>query len=102
MLKVQLEDVSLNDLLCGEWTLSEKASVLITKLGDLGVTNSSKYFSCNISAEILQEIQKDEYLIHPILKCLCLINKFQSNVALVDSFISLLFKELGFYSDYSQ
>jgi hypothetical protein len=30
MLKVQLEDVSLNDLLCGEWTLSEKASVLIT------------------------------------------------------------------------
>ena len=98
MLKVHLEEVSVDDLLGGKRTLSEKASALIFKLADLDANNSTKYFSRNISKEALEELRKDESLIQPVRKCLYLISKYLTNEALVDSLVSLLFQELGFYS----
>ena len=98
MLKVHLEEVSVDDLLGGKRTLSEEASALIRKLADLDANNSTKYFSRNISKEALEELRKDESLIQPVRKCLYLISKYLTNEALVDSLVSLLFHELGFYS----
>ena len=98
MLKVHLEEVSVDDLLGGKRTLSEEASALILKLADLDANNSTKYFSRNISKEALEELRKDESLIQPVRKCLYLISKYLTNEALVDSLVSLLFHELGFYS----
>ena len=97
MLKVHLEEVSVDDLLGGKRTLSEEAIALILKLADLDANNSTKYFSRNISKEALEELRKDESLIQPVRKCLYLISKYLTNEALVDSLVSLLFHELGFY-----
>ncbi len=98
MLKVELEEVSVEDLLGGKKALSQEATTLIDKLADLDATNSSKYFSRNISKEALEELRKDESLIQPVCKCLYLISKYLSNEAMVDSLVSLLFHELGFYT----
>jgi hypothetical protein len=98
VLKVQLEDVSVDDLLGGEKTLSEEANSLIGKLNDLDANNSQRYFSRNIGKEALENLRNNESLIQPIRKCLYLLSKYTTNEALVDSFLSLLFHELGFYS----
>ncbi|RZA06965.1 MAG: hypothetical protein EOO68_04125 [Moraxellaceae bacterium] len=98
MLKIHLEEVSVDELLGGERTLSEEARTLIHKLQDLDANNSTRYFSRNISQEALDELRKDNSLIQPVRKCLYLISKYLTNEALVDSLISLLFHELGFYS----
>lgn len=98
MLKVELEEVSVEDLLGGRKALSQEATTLIDKLADLDATNLSKYFSRNISKEALEELRKDESLIQPVRKCLYLISKYISNEAMVDSLVSLLFHELGFYT----
>eukprot|EP01036_Dinobryon_divergens_P032763 gene32764-42421_t len=97
ILKVHLEEVTVGELIGREWTLSEEASSLIKNLSDLDANNSSKYFS-RISNAAIESLRQSEYLIQPIRKCLYLISKYLTNAALVDSFVSLLFHELGFYS----
>ena len=98
ILNITLDDVPVDDLLGCEWTLSEKAKSLIATLKDLDATNSAKYFSRNASEDVLKKLREDEALIQPIRKCLYLIGKYHTNEALVDSLLSLLFHELGFFS----
>ena len=99
ILRVRLEEVTVCELLGRdtEWTLSEGASSLIKNLTDLDANNTSKYYS-RISNEALELLRQSEILIQPIRKCLYLISKYLTNEALVDSLVSLLFHELGFYS----
>mmetsp|Transcript_23506 Transcript_23506/g.32184 ORF Transcript_23506/g.32184 Transcript_23506/m.32184 type:complete len:305 (+) Transcript_23506:146-1060(+) len=92
ILKVRIEEVTVPELLGKEGdTLSEKARALINKLSDINQTILSQYES---------HIRKEEsqYLVEPVRKCLYRIKKCRFNDALVDSLISLLFHELGFYS----
>jgi len=97
ILKVNLKEVTAYELLGRDWTLSREAISLIENLTDLDANNSSKYFS-HISSEALESLRQSEYRIQPIRKCLYLISKYHTNEALVDSLVSLLFHELGFYS----
>lgn len=97
MLKVELEEVTVDVLLGGKKTLSVEARNLIFKLADLDTTNNSKYYS-KITKKALEGLRENEFLIQPVRKCLYLISKYLTNEALVDSLVSLLFHELGFYS----
>ena len=91
-LKVYLDNVCMEMFVGEKKTLSKEASELIMKLSGLDITHSLKYH--NISKATL-----DESLTQPICKSVYLMRKFPANEALIDSFISLLLNELGFYSD---
>jgi hypothetical protein len=66
-------------------------------LPDLDGSNSTEiYVSNNISPEDLERKRNNLKLAHPVRKYLYLISKFSTNEAPVDSFLSLLLRELGF------
>lgn len=98
MLKVDLEEVSVEQLIGANRTLSVQASSLLATLSDLDATNSSSYSSRNLGQSALKELRDSKTLTQPLRKCLFLISKYTSNEALVDSLVNLLFYELGFYS----
>lgn len=97
-LKINLIEMSAEEFLGCEWTLTETAKALKDRLADIELGNSSKYFSRNVEKCDLEKIMDDKCQIEPMRKCLYLMSRHPFYEGMVDSLLNLLFRELGMYS----
>jgi hypothetical protein len=82
--------------------LSHVASSLQSTLSRLNINFLESYRTdSTITMQELQlkrnSLMQDEIYEHPIMKSCFLMRKYEDHESIVDSFVSLLFKELGFY-----
>ncbi len=97
LLGIDEKDVDEVELLGFNHKLSDTAEAFLDSFTDLDGTNAPYYFSRYLSKDDIVKMRAKEKLMQPIIKCLYLVNKYDSNESLVDCFIGMLFRELGFF-----